>query len=380
VAEGSVSPPIKKRDRWHLLRLGAQWDRTVVPIYEAAARGKCVPLLKTLLSSHCKNECAYCAFRAGRNCPRTIWEPQKLASITVHLWKERKISGLFLSSSVFKDPDHVAERQIEVLRILRRIGFSGYVHLRLMPGTSFHFVREAVELADRVGVNLEAPNKEVFDELCPDKGGFSESILKRLTWIVDEVKRARRHANGAGFGFARSGVDTQMIVGAVDDNDWQYLQVTEWLYKTHGLKRVYYSGFEPVSQTPLEKQAACSPSREYRLYQCSFLIRDYGFKTDAFAQVVNDEGFLPNSDPKLAFVKANMDVFPMDLNTATYHEIMRIPHVGPTMAKRIMEARKSHNIRYSSDLGRTIGANITRRISQYVALKDKRITDFLKGK
>jgi len=378
VAESSVSPPIKRRDKWHLLRLGARWDRVVVPIYEAAARGKCVPLLKTLLSSNCKNECAYCAFRAGRNCPRTMWEPQKLAHVTMHLWRERKISGLFLSSSVFRDPDHVTERQIEALRILRRVGFTGYVHLRLMPGASFHFVREAVELADRVGVNLEAPNKEVFDELCPDRGGFKESILKRLNWIVEEVKRARLEANEARFGFARSGVDTQMIVGAVDDSDWQYLQVTEWLYKRQGLKRVYYSGFEPVSQTPLETRAACPPSREHRLYQCSFLIRDYGFKTESFTRVVNDEGFLPNADPKLAFVRANLDIFPIDLNTATYHEIMQIPRIGPTRAKRILEARRNLRIRYSKDLEPVIGASLTRRISPYVTLKDKRITDFLK--
>ena len=308
------------------------------------------------------------------------WEPEKLAHVTLHLWRERRITGLFLSSSVSGDPDRVAERQVEVLRILRSIGFTGYIHLRLMPGTSFHFVREAVELADRVGVNLEAPNKEVFDELCPDKGGFNESILKRLTWIVGEVERAKRKADETRYGFARSGVDTQMIVGAVDDNDWQYLQVTEWLYKRHDLKRVYYSGFEPVSQTPLEKHMACPPSREHRLYQCSFLIRDYGFKTDAFTQVVNDEGFLPNTDPKLAFVKANPDIFPIDLNTATYHEIMLIPRIGPTRAKRIMEARKNLKIRYSKDLERTMGARLTRRISQYVTLKDKRITDFPKGK
>jgi len=309
-----------------------------------------------------------------------VWEPQKLAHVTMHLWRERKINGLFLSSSVFKDPDHISEVQIEVLRILRRLGFTGYIHLRLMPGTSFHFVREAAELADRVGVNLEAPNKEVFDELCPDKGGFSESILKRLNWIVDEVKRAKRKASGSRFGFARSGVDTQMIVSAVDDNDWQYLQVTEWLYKRQGLKRVYYSGFEPVSQTPLEARRACPSSREHRLYQCSFLIRDYGFKTDSFTHVVNDEGLLPNTDPKLALVKANPDMFPIDLNTATYHEIMQIPNIGPTRAKRIMEARRNLKIRYFHDLERTLGANLTRRISSYVTLKDKRITDFLKGK
>jgi len=307
-----------------------------------------------------------------------LWEPLKLARVTMHLWKERKISGLFLSSSVFRDPDHVTEKQIRVLHILRRIGFTGYIHLRLMPGVSFYFIREALELADRVGVNLEAPNKEVFEELCSDKGGFNESILKRLTWIVDEVKRIRREAHKARCGFARSGVDTQMIVGAVDDNDWQYLQATEWLYKKQGLKRVYYSGFEPVSQTPLEKHAACPPYRENRLYQCSFLIRDYGFRADAFAQVVSDEGFLPNTDPKLAYIKANRDMFPIDLNTATYHEIMRIPRVGPTRARRIMEARNDRKIRYSQDLEGIIGAALTRRISQYVDLKDRRMTDFLK--
>jgi len=137
----------------------------------------------------------------------------------MHLWREGKIMGLFLSSSVFKDPDYVTEQQLEVLRALRKMGYPGYVHLRLMPGVSQRYLREAVELADRVGVNLEAPNKEVFNELCPDKGGFEEAILKRLGWIVDEVQRAKPGATESRFGFARAGVDTQMIVGAVEDND-----------------------------------------------------------------------------------------------------------------------------------------------------------------
>jgi len=366
----------RQRDKWHLLHLGAQWDRTAVPIYEVAARGKCVPLLKTLLSSQCKNECAYCAFRAGRTLQRMTWETRKLAEVTMHLWRERKICGLFLSSSVSKDPDDVTELQLEVLRTLRGIGYTGYVHLRLMPGVSYHFLKEAVELADRVGVNMEAPNKAVFDELCPNKGGFNEAILKRLTWIVDEVRKAKHEANGSKFGYGQAGVDTQMIVGAVDDNDWQYIQVTEWLYRRHSLKRVYYSSFEPIAQTPLEKHLACPPSREHRLYQCSFLLRDYGFKADSFASIVNDEGCLPNADPKLILTKANGDMFPIDLNTATYFEMMRIPRVGPLTAKKILRARNSFKIRYSSDLERILGANLTRRVSPYVDLKDKRLTDF----
>ena len=284
--------------------------------------------------------------------------------------------GLFLSSSVFKDPDYITEKQLEVLRSLRNMGYTGYIHLRLMPGVSQHLIPEAIELADRVGVNLEAPNKEVFDELCPDKGGFNEAILKRLEWITDEVQRVKRAAKGSKFGFAKAGIDTQMIVGAVDDNDWQHLKTTYWLYNKLGLKRVYYSGFEPLSQTPLERQAPCSPSREYRLYQSSFLIRDYGFKAESFAQIVDDEGFLPNVDPKLVFAKMNPDIFPVDLNTAAYYEIVRIPHIGPITARKIIKARKNIKIRYTTNLERIIGANLTRRVSQYVELKDKRLTSF----
>jgi len=371
-----VSKSTRRRDKWHFLRLGTSWDRSVVPIYESAARGKCVPLLKTLLTSHCKNECAYCTFRAGRQCPRTMWEPKKLAELTIQLWRERKIAGLFLSSSVSKDPDYVTEIQLEVLRVLRNSGYSGYIHLRIMPGVSLHYIREAVELADRVGVNLEAPNKDAFSELCPDKGAFKEAVIKRLTWITNEVQRAKQITPKPKFGFAKAGVDTQMIVGATDDNDWQFLQVTEWLYKKQGLKRVYYSGFEPIVQTPLEKRRACSPWREYRLYQCSFLIRDYAFKTDHLAQIVNDEGFLFNTDPKLAFAKANPDMFPIDLNAASYREIVRIPNIGPVTAKRIMRAREKMQIRYSADLEKIIGAKLCRRVSRYIELKDKKLTDF----
>jgi len=376
-----VSRVKRPRDKWHLLQLNAEWDRTAVPIYEAAARGKCVPLLKTLLSSNCKNECAYCAFRAGRECHRMTWETKKLAYITMHLWREGKICGLFLSSSVSKDPDDVTELQLEVLRTLRDMGYTGYIHLRLMPGVSYHYVKEAVELSDRVGVNLEAPNKDVFDELCPNKGGFEEAVLKRLTWIVDEVQKSKGTAVDSKFGYGRAGVDTQMIVGAVEDNDWQYLQVTEWLYTRQSLKRVYYSGFEPIDQTPLEKHVACRPSREHRLYQCSFLLRDYGFKADSFAPVVDDQGFLPNNDdPKLALAKANSDLFPIDLNTASYYEIVRIPRVGPLTAKKILRARNTFKILRAADLERIVGARLTRKISPYVDLKDKRLTDFLKGK
>jgi len=142
------------------------------------------------------------------------------------------------------------------------------------------------------------------------------------------------------------------------------------------LRRVYYSGFEPVPQTPLQNCVPCPPSREYRLYQSSFLIRDYGFRAESFAQIVDDEGFLPNIDPKLAFAKMNPNVFPVDLNTATYYEIVRIPHVGSVAATKIIEARKNMKVQFMADLERIVGANLTYRISEYVELKDKKLTEF----
>jgi predicted DNA-binding helix-hairpin-helix protein len=301
-----------------------------------------------------------------------------LAEVTLHLWKERKITGLFLSSSVLKDPDYITEKQLQVLRTLRKSGYTGYIHLRIMPGVSRSYLREAIELSDRVGVNLEAPNKEIYNEICPDKGGFKEAILKRLEWIVDETKKARNEAYKPKFGYGKAGVDTQMIVGAVHDDDWHYLQTTEWLYKKFNLKRVYYSGFEPLPQTPLEDHVACSPSREYRLYQSSFLLRDYGFTVNNFSSILDDHRLLPNLDPKLVFAKTNPDIFPINLNTATYHEIVQIPHIGPITAKKIIKAREEIKIQYAADLERIIGANFTRRVSPYVELKDKRLTEFQK--
>lgn len=364
----------RKARKWKLLRLGASWDRSVVPVYEAVARGRRVPLLKTLLTSHCQNACKYCALRAGAKFPRDAWEPKKLAEVTMHLHQEKKIHGLFLSSCVFKDPDYIVEKELEVARSLREGGYAGYIHLRLMPGTSRYLIQEAVRLADRVGVNIEAPNGDIFDEICPDKGGFDESVLKRLEWVADESRRLEK--SNVKCGFTKAGVDTQAIVGAVDDNDRQFLEITERLYKKLGLRRVYYSGFEPIRNTPLENRKPCNPSREYRLYQCSFLIRNYNFKLDDLSQILTEEGFLPNIDPKVAFAKANPHLFPIDLNTASRLEMMRIPHIGPTLSKRIVEARNNTRIRFLSDLEPILGRGLARRVSAYVELKGKKLTEF----
>jgi predicted DNA-binding helix-hairpin-helix protein len=297
----------------------------------------------------------------------------------MHLWRERKITGLFLTSSVLRDPDLVTERQLTVLRKLRSRGFTGYIHLRLMPGVSKYYVREAVELSDRLGVNLEAPTSEIFSDLCPNKGHFKEAILKRLNWVVDEVQRAREHTTPAKFGSGRSGVDTQMIVGAVGETDWQHLKTTAWLYRSLGLRRVFYSRFRPVKETPLQGKPSCPAYREHRLYQCSFLVRDYGFSLDDFNEVVDEDGFLPNVDPKKVYVQKNRDLYPVDLNEATYHDLMRIPRVGPITAKKIIQARKTLKVHRFSDLEKLVGLRLARRVAPYIDLKDQKLTYFLKN-
>ena len=360
--------------KWRYLSIGARWDRCTVPIYEASARGGPVPLLKTLLTSQCKNDCKYCALRAQRAFPRSAWKPDKLAKVVLHLWQEGKIKGLFLSSSIFKDPDYTVEKELEVVRALRRTGYMGYVHLRVMPGTSRDLIKEAVNLADRVGVNVEAPNEAIFSELCPDKGELENTVIKRLEWMVQEARCVR--GGRAGYGNARAGIDTQIIVGAVDDDDWQFLKITERLYRKLGLRRVYFSGFEPIRGTPLEKRKPCNLSREYRLYQSSFLIRDYGFRIDDFKKIVDEDGFLPNVDPKVAFARANPDLFPIDLNSADRQELMLIPNVGPTLSDKILRARNEMEINYLSDLEKVLGARLARSVAAYVYLRDRKLSKF----
>lgn len=293
--------------------------------------------------------------------------------VTLALHRQGIIKGLFLSSTIERDPDFTVERQIEVLRMLRKSGYDGYVHLRLMPGVSRHLVREAVELADRVGVNLEGPDSEVFDEICPDKGDFETDLVKRLAWIAEEVARASPLERS--WGRARAGVDTQFVVGAVPDTDEQYLKMTDRLYREFGLSRVYYSGFEPMQGTPLEGSRSCPPSREYRLYQASFLLRDYEFTFDDLRSILRD-GFLPNMDPKLAYAQNSPELFPMDLNDAGRAQIMRIPGVGPALADAIVAAREERPIRAFKDLEEILGLKLARRVAPYVALQDRKLWEW----
>lgn len=361
------------KPKWRVLIEESKWDVHRVPIFRASSRGKTVPLLKTLLTNACRYSCLYCPFRREKSGERVSWKPEELVDVTLKLWSKGVIKGLFLSSSVGGDPDYIVEKQVEIVEALRSRGFNGYVHLRLMPGTSKDLVWRAASVADRIGVNIEAPDKNFFEEIAPDKGDFKNDILKRLEWCIraeEHLKNSRRLISGIKWGRLRSGVDTQVIVGSWGDTDIQHLKITEELYRL-GLKRVYYSGFQPVLDTPLEVFPETKKSRVYRLYQASFLIRDYGFTTEMLENIL-ERGYLPDKNPKIAFAEANRDLYPISLEDASYHELLLVPGIGPKSASRIIEERSVKKLRVE-DIVRILGVKRSRLALRYLEVSSYKI-------
>jgi len=259
---------------------------------------------------------------------RERWKPWELTKITMELWKMKKIEGLFLSSCVERDPDFAVEKEIEAVEILRKKGFDAYVHLRIMPGVSRDLVKQSVRIADRVGINIEFPRAEYYNDMKIFLS-FKQDIIKRVKWICSEVRKAQKE------GKCKAGLDSQMVVGASNETDKEILDMSEWLYNRLNASRVYYSAFEPIHNTPLENKRPENRWREYRLYQCSFLIQRYGYRAKEF---VLEDGLLPlNFDPKLLI--ARQTELKVDLNNSKFEELIRIPGVGIKTAKKILENR-----------------------------------------
>lgn len=319
---------LTKRDKWHFLTTAVGNDKYTVPIFEASARSCKVPLLKTLMSSKCQNDCKFCAFRAERRIFRESWHPQQLAKVAMKVWRMGRIRGLFLSSSVEKDADYVVEKEIETVELLRKQGFDAYVHLRLMPSVSQELIKRSVEIADRVGINIEFPSKQHYNDMKIFLD-FRQDLIKRIKWLAREIKKVKSR------GKCRAGLDSQMVVGASDETDKGILRVSDWLYHKLKTRRVYYSAFEPVRNTPLENKPAANSWREYRLYQCSFLLQKYGFHNKDF---VFEDDFLPTKqDPKFLIAKQNeLQVNP---NEANFHELIKVPGIGLKAAEKILKQR-----------------------------------------
>ncbi len=344
--------------------------------HAAMPGGKTIPLLKTMLTTACERDCFYCPFRAGRNYRRETFRPAEMAQATMDMVNAGMIKGLFLSSGIIKGGVATQDRLLETVEILRnQHRFQGYVHLKFMPGAERPQLERAMRLADRVSVNLEAPNSRRLAMLAPRKQ-FLEELLRPLQW-AEEIRRsapAPLPANGEERGQFRwerrwASTVTQFVVGAVGESDLELLSTVEYLYEQLRLSRTYFSTFHPVPDTPLENLPAESPERELRLYQSSFLLRDYGF--DMEEMPFDDAGNLPQEvDPKLAWARANLMHEPVEINKAALGELLRVPGIGPKGADAIVAARRRATLRDVRDL-RAIGV-ITSRLHPFVLLDGRR--------
>jgi len=317
--------------------------------------GKTIPLLKTLMTSACERNCFYCPFRAGRNYRRATFKPEEMAGVFMEMYRAGMVEGLFLSSGIIRGSVTTQDKIIATADILRnKLGFRGYVHLKIMPGSERDQVRRSMELASRVSVNLEGPNDKRLQLLAPKKV-FLEELLQPLKW-VEEIRREEQ-PRGSWNGRWPSST-TQFVVGAVGESDLELLTTSAYLYRQAHLSRTYFMAFRPVPDTPLENQPGENPWRQHRLYQASFLLRDYGF--DLEDMPFEQNGHLPlERDPKLAWAQANLAEAPVEVNRADREELMRVPGIGAKGVTAILAFRRYKRLRYLSDL-KAIGVNGTR--------------------
>ena len=307
-----------------------------------SADGRCVTLLKVLMTNACAYDCAYCVNRRSNDVPRAAFTPRELCELTTGFYRRNYIEGLFLSSAVLRDPDYTTERMIAMLRLLREGGFAGYIHAKAIPGADPLLTYRLGLLCDRLSVNIELPSEASLKRLAPDKS--KTSILSPMGEIRDGILRSRqelrlfRHAPR----FAPAGQSTQMIVGATPESDLHILRLSEGLYRRYRLKRVFYSAYMPVSSSPLlpAPQGFRPPLlREHRLYQADWLLRYYHFR--AHELLDEDHPDLdPRLDPKCCWALRHLELFPVEVSRADYELLLRVPGVGVTSARRILAARR----------------------------------------
>ncbi len=308
--------------------------------------GRCVSLLKLLYSNACRFDCAYCANRASASVPRATFTEEELVRLTVSFYRRNYIEGLFLSSGIFSDPETVMERLVGVARTLReREGFGGYIHLKAIPGCSDRALSRAGLYADRLSANIELPSVSSLARLAPDKSGTEIlSAMRSIRHLRDErTEDARRLRSTPRF--APAGQSTQLVVGASPDSDASILRLASSLYDRYQLKRVYYSAFIPVSTDPRLPSPVAPPlRREHRLYQADWLLRFYGFH---IRELVGDgrEQLDQSLDPKTVWALKHPDFYPVDLRSAPYEAILRVPGIGITGARRIVATRRSATLR-----------------------------------
>lgn len=312
--------------------------------------GRCISLFKTLYTNSCAHQCNYCTNSAAcsDNSRKFSYAPEELARITLELYRTNHIEGLFLSSGSGPDEDSTMEKMVETARILRtRHRFKGYIHLKILPGASVENIREAMELSDRVSVNLEATSQSHMNEMSPTKD-FQNDIIQRQRFIRDLMEKVPLPA----------GQTTQLVVGGAGESDQEIFQRILYEYRELGIKRAYYSAFSPIKGTPFESRKKEPLWREHRLYQMDWLYRIYHFSPGEIENAFDELGFLSNSDPKVAIASEVLDLA-VDPSSASYAELIRVPGIGPRSAHRILAFRKHNRISNREDLA-NLGVRIRR--------------------
>jgi predicted DNA-binding helix-hairpin-helix protein len=345
----------------------AQRKRDAVFVSPAVLpNGRRISLLKTLLTSICERNCFYCPFRAGRDFRRATFTPDEFGQTFMALHKARIAEGLFVSSGVVNGGISSQDKLLDTAEILRKkLGYKGYLHLKIMPGVQRAQVERAMQLADRISINLEAPNQQRLKQLAPLKE-FTEELLQPLRW-VEEIRQSQPGYKGWNSHWPSS--VTQFVVGAVGDTDLELLSTTQVLYRQYRIKRAYYSAFSPIVDTPLENLPPTSPLREARLYEASFLIRDYGFDLEELP--FDRGGHLPlDTDPKLAWAQENLRAKPVEINRADRQELLRIPGIGLKSAEAILAARRQNRL-HSVEALRSLGIN-AKRAAPFILLDGRR--------
>jgi putative DNA modification/repair radical SAM protein len=305
--------------------------------------GRCVSLLKLLLTNYCVYDCSYCVNRISSDTPRARFSPEEVVFLTVEFYKRNYIEGLFLSSGVIQSPDYTMEQMVRVAKLLRtEEKFGGYVHLKAVPGTSEELLLEAGRWADRLSANMELATDGDLAQLAPAKS--HAEIETSMRQIADGILDAkdRTTAQGRGPKFAPAGQSTQFIVGATNTPDSEMLAKSADLYKTYRLRRAYYSAFSPIPHAdPALPLKSIPLVREHRLYQADWLIRFYGFSADELTTA--EERNLPlDQDPKLAWALRHREFFPVDVNKAGKSALLRVPGFGVRNVARILQIRKFH--------------------------------------
>jgi predicted DNA-binding helix-hairpin-helix protein len=345
-----------------------QQERRRVP-YQSHSLEECITnvstptgkrkILKAMVTTACQMNCHYCPFRAGRSqMKRLTFTPNELAAGLDTLQQAGKVEGMFLSSGIIKGSVTTQDKIIDTADIVRnRYHYQGYLHLKVMPGIEYDQLYRLMQLGDRVSVNLEGPTQERLDALAPKKD-FQRELLSMLQ-LAEQIRCTHPHEKLAS-------TVTQFVVGAVGDTDLELLSLSNRLYRHYGLARAYYSGFSPVIQTPFENLPATDPLREHRLYQASFLLRDYGWKVEdlPFSTDGNMELAL---DPKRAWAERYLREAPIEIMTARRDQLLRLPGIGPVSANIILKARQQGKLTCLTDLQK-LGIRAPEQASPYILL------------